>query len=110
MSCAPWWPTSAHLAPRLLPAMPSVESGATVSFGRILVSQEGITLDAWWPPGELLPWSQVKSIHMTYIDPRYGDYVNEVIVGRNDRAKFFPGWKYNHADAPRTFPLKKLFP
>jgi hypothetical protein len=59
------------------------EAGAAVSFGRAEVSQEGITLlPAWRPPGELVPWSQVKSIHLTYIDPRSGDYVNQVIIGR----------------------------
>jgi hypothetical protein len=49
---------------------------------RVLVSQQGITLSAWYPPGELVPWSQVKSVHMTYINSKYGDYVHEIVVGR----------------------------
>jgi hypothetical protein len=71
------------LAPRLGPAMnEAYESGAAVSFGRVQVSKEGITVSAWTAPGELIPWPQVKSIHMTYIFRRDGDYVHEVIVGR----------------------------
>ena len=61
------------------------ESGGTASFGRVLVSQQGITLSAWNPPGELVPWSQVKSVHMTYINSKYGDYVHEIVVGRKGR-------------------------
>ena len=65
-----------QLAPRLVPALTEAyESGGTASFGRVLVSQQGITLSAWYPPGELVPWSQVKSVHMTHINPKYGDYV-----------------------------------
>jgi hypothetical protein len=72
------------LAPRLVPAMTEAyESGAPVSFGRVQVSQEGITVSAWTDPGDLVPWSQVKSIHLTYIFGKDGDYVHEVIVGRN---------------------------
>jgi hypothetical protein len=72
-----------NLAPRLVPAMTEAyESGAPVSFGRVQVSKEGITLSAWPPPGALAPWSQVKSIHMTHIASKYGDYVHEIIVGR----------------------------
>ena len=57
-----------------------------MSFDRVLVSQQGITLSAWYPPGELVPWSQVKSVHMTYINPKDGDYVHEIVVGRKGRA------------------------
>ena len=72
-----------QLAPRLVPALTEAyESGGTVSFGRVLVSQPGIRLSAWYPPGELVPWSQVKSVHMTYINSKYGDYVHEIVVGR----------------------------
>jgi hypothetical protein len=75
-----------QLAPRLVPALTEAyESGGTVSFGRVLVSQQGITLSAWYPPGELVPWSQVKSVHMTYIDSKNGDYVHEIVVGRKGR-------------------------
>jgi hypothetical protein len=75
-----------QLAPRLVPALTEeYESGGTVSFGRVLVSQQGITLSAWYPPGELVPWSQVKSVHMTYIDSKNGDYVHEIVVGRKGR-------------------------
>jgi hypothetical protein len=71
------------LAPRLVSAMTEAyESGTPVSFGRVQVSKEGITLSAWPPPGELTPWSQVKSIHMTHIGAKNGDYVHEIIVGR----------------------------
>ena len=71
------------LAPRLVPAMTEAyESGAPVSFGRVKVSQEGITVSGWTEPGEPIPWSQVKSIHLTYILRKDGDYVHEVIVGR----------------------------
>ena len=55
------------------------------SFGRVQVSQQGITLPAWYPPAELVPWSQVRSVHMTYINSKYGDYVHEIVVGRKDR-------------------------
>jgi hypothetical protein len=75
-----------QLAPRLVPALTEAyESGGTVSFGRVLVSQQDITLSAWYPPGELVPWSQVKSVHMTYINSKYGDYVHEIVVGRKGR-------------------------
>jgi hypothetical protein len=75
-----------QLTPRLVPALTEAyESGGTVSFGRVLVSQQGITLSAWYPPGELVPWSQVKSVHMTYIDSKNGDYVHEIVVGRKGR-------------------------
>ena len=75
-----------QLAPRLVPALTEAyESGGTVSFGRVLVSQQGITLSAWYPPGELVPWSKVKSVHMTYINSKYGDYVHEIVVGRKGR-------------------------
>jgi hypothetical protein len=71
----------ANLAPRLLSAMTEAyDSGATVSFGRVQVSGEGITVSGW-TAGEPVPWSQVKSVHMTYIDRNDGDYVDEVIVG-----------------------------
>ncbi len=33
-----------------------------MSFGRVLVSQQGITLSARYPLSELIPWSQVKSV------------------------------------------------
>ena len=75
-----------QLAPRLVPALTEAyESGGTVSFGRVLVSQQGITLSAWYPPGDLVPWAQVKSVHMTYINPKHGDYVHEIVVGRKGR-------------------------
>jgi hypothetical protein len=32
-----------------------------------------------------VPWSQVKSVHLTYIDSKYGDYVHEIAVGRKGR-------------------------
>lgn len=71
-----------NLAPRLIPAMTETyDSGAAVSFGRIQVSQEGITA-ARWNVGDPIPWSQVKSIHLTYIGDKDGDYVHEIIVGR----------------------------
>ena len=73
-----------QLTPRLVPALTeSYECGGTVSFGRVLVSQQGITLSAWYPPGELVPWSQVKSVHMSTSTPIYGDYIHEIVVGRN---------------------------
>jgi hypothetical protein len=75
-----------QVAPRLVPALTEAyESGGTVSFGRVLVSQQGITQSAWYPPGELVPWSQVKSVHMTYINAKYGDYVHEIVFGRKGR-------------------------
>lgn len=71
-----------NLAPRLIPAMTQdYESGAAVSFGRVQVGEEGITA-ARWNAGEPIPWSRVKSIHMTYIGDKDGDYVHEIIVGR----------------------------
>jgi hypothetical protein len=71
------------LAPRLVPAMTEAyESGGTVAFGRVQVAAAGITLPAGTSPGELIPWAQVKSIHLTYISQSDGDYVDEVIVGR----------------------------
>jgi hypothetical protein len=74
-----------NLRPRLMPAMTEAyESGAPVAFGRVKVSKEGITLQAWPPPGEVIPWSRVKSVHLTYIDRKNGDYVKEIIVGRKD--------------------------
>ena len=57
------------------------EAGAAVSFGRVQVSKEGITLSIWTPEGVLIPWSQVKSIHMTYIANVDGDHVYEIIIG-----------------------------
>jgi hypothetical protein len=39
-------------------------------------------VSGWLPPGELIPWAQVKSVHMTHILKSDGDYVHEVIVGR----------------------------
>ena len=70
------------LAPRLVPAMTAAyESGGTVAFGRVLVAEAGITLPAWASPGELTPWSQVKSVHMLYIFKTDGNYVDEVTVG-----------------------------
>jgi hypothetical protein len=76
-----------HLAPRLVPAMTEAyESGQTVSFGRAEVSREGVVLlPGWRRPGELVPWPEVKSIHMTYVDRRHGDYVNEIIIGRKGK-------------------------
>ena len=72
-----------NLAPRLVPAMTEeYEAGAAVSFGRVHVSKEGITLSIWSPQGVLIPWSQVKSIHMTHIASVDGDYVYEIIIGR----------------------------
>jgi hypothetical protein len=72
-----------HLAPRLVPAMTEAyESGAAVAFGRVVVGGEGITVSASTAPGELIEWSQVKSVHLTYIGSRDGDYVDQVIVGR----------------------------
>jgi hypothetical protein len=71
-----------NLAPRLLPAMTEAyDSGATVSFGRVQVSGDGITVSDW-SEGEPVPWDQLKSVHITYIDGRDGDYVDEVIIGR----------------------------
>jgi hypothetical protein len=71
-----------NLAPRLAPALTEAyESGAVVSFGRVEVSKAGITPSGWTPGGPV-PWSQVKSIHLTYIDDKEGDYVHEVIIGR----------------------------
>jgi hypothetical protein len=73
---------AANLAPRLLPAMTETyDSGAAVSFGRVQVSGEGITVSGW-TAGEPIPWTQLKSVHMTYIDGKDGDYVDEVIIGR----------------------------
>lgn len=70
------------LAPRLVPAMTEAyASGAPVSFGRVRVSREGITVSGWSPSDALIPWPEVKSIHMTYIFEKDGDYVHEVIVG-----------------------------
>jgi len=75
-----------NLAPRLIPAMTEeYESGAAVSFGRIQVSKEGITLTGWSPPGVLIPWSRVKSLHMTYAGRTDGDYVHEIIIGSKGR-------------------------
>jgi hypothetical protein len=75
-----------NLAPRLIPAMTEeYEAGAAVSFGRIQVSKEGITLTGWSPPGVLIPWPRVKSLHMTYIRSTDGDYVHEIIIGSKDR-------------------------
>lgn len=75
-----------NLAPRLIPAMTEeYEAGAAVSFGRIQVSKEGITLTGWSPPGVLIPWSRVKSLHMTYAGRTDGDYVHEIIIGSKDR-------------------------
>ena len=72
-----------NLAPRLVPAMTEeYEAGAAVSFGRVHVSKEGITLSIWSPQGVLIPWSQVKSIHMTHIASVDGGYVYEIIIGR----------------------------
>ena len=61
------------------------KAGAAVSFGRIQVSKEGITLTGWSPPGVLIPWSRVKSLHMTYACRTDGDYVHEIIIGSKDR-------------------------
>jgi hypothetical protein len=75
-----------NLAPRLIPAMTEeYEAGAAVSFGRIQVSKEGITLTSWSSPGGLIPWSRVKSLHMTYIGSTDGDYVHEIIIGSRGR-------------------------
>ena len=72
-----------RLAPRLVPALTEAyDCGSTVAFGRVLVSQQGITLPAWHPPAELIPWPQVKSVHMTYINSKHGGYVHEIVVGR----------------------------
>lgn len=70
------------LAPRLMPAMAAAyESGAAVSFGRVRVSRAGIEVPGWGPPGEPVPWPQVKSVHVTYIRKKDGNYAHEVIVG-----------------------------
>ena len=49
------------------------------------MSKEGITLTGWSPPGVLIPWSRVKSVHMTYTGRADGDYVHEIIIGSKDR-------------------------
>lgn len=70
------------LAPRLVPAMTAAyESGAAVSFGRVQVSRAGIAVSGWGSPGEPVPWRRVKSVHVTYILKKDGDYAHEVIVG-----------------------------
>jgi hypothetical protein len=69
-----------NLAPRLVPAMTEAyESGTAVAFGRVVVSGEGIAVSA---PGELIEWSRVKSVHLTYIGGKDGDYADQVIIGR----------------------------
>jgi hypothetical protein len=57
----------------------------TTSTGTRLPGLSGITLSAWHPPGELVPWSQVKSVHMTHINSKYRYHVHEVVVGRKGR-------------------------
>ena len=70
------------LAPRLVPAMTAAyESGAAVAFGHVQVSRAGLTVSGWGSPGEPVPWRRLKSVHLTYILKKDGDYVHEVIVG-----------------------------
>jgi hypothetical protein len=67
------------VAPRLISAMTEAyESGGTVKFGRVSLSQEGVTI---WPPEEnLVPWADIRSIHVTYVSGT--DYPDEVIIGQ----------------------------
>jgi hypothetical protein len=70
-----------NLAPRLVAAMiAAYESGATVTFGRVQVSNEGITVPGWSPAGELIEWPRVKSMHVTYTG-KDGGYAHEIIIG-----------------------------
>jgi hypothetical protein len=72
------------LAPRLIPAMTQAyESGTAVSFGRSQLGEEGIKAIGWGADNPI-PWSLVKSVHMTYIGDQDGEYVDEIIVGRKD--------------------------
>jgi hypothetical protein len=73
-----------NLAPRLVPAMTGVyESGGTVSFGQVQLSKEGITLTPWSRPAVFMPWSQVTSVHLTYLGRANRDFVHQVVIGRS---------------------------
>jgi hypothetical protein len=60
------------------------ESGAAVLFGRVRVSRQGIAASSW-TSADPIEWSQVKSIHLTYIGEKDGGYVHEVIIGRKGK-------------------------
>jgi hypothetical protein len=65
------------LAPRLVPELTEAyESGAPARFGRVRLSQAGISVRP--PEDDLIPWAEIKSIHMTYIGA--ADYVHEIII------------------------------
>jgi len=70
------------LAPRLVPALTEAyESGAAAEFGQVRVSQAGVTVRP--PADDLIPWTEIKSIRMTYIGA--ADYVYEIIIGRTGK-------------------------
>jgi hypothetical protein len=72
-----------NLAPRLVPAMTEVyDSGGAVSFGQVQLSKEGIALTPWSRPTVLMPWSQVTSVHLTYLGRANRNFVHQVVIER----------------------------
>jgi len=70
------------LAPHLVPAMTEAYgSGSPVKFGRVLVSQAGITVQP--PADNLVPWAEVKSIHITYVGGT--EDAHEIIIGQTGK-------------------------
>lgn len=71
-----------NLTPLLLPALSEAyDAGEPVSFGRVQLSRDGITV-GYAPSGQLIAWPEIRSVHMTYINPADGDYVDDIVIGR----------------------------
>jgi hypothetical protein len=76
-----------NVGPRLLAALSEAyDEGEEVSFGRVRLSRDGITVGGYPPAGQLIAWTEVKSVHMTSINPAEGDYVDDIVIGRRGTA------------------------
>jgi hypothetical protein len=70
-----------HLAPRLLPAMTEqYDSAGAVSFGRVRVGRDGVTVrERWLKPDVLIPWAEITGIYMR----SYTNWVDKVRIHRD---------------------------
>jgi hypothetical protein len=71
------------LAPRLLPAMTEqYESAGAVSFGRVRVARDGVTVPGQRGTGELIPWAEMTDIYLVTIP---ADWVHKVVIHRRGK-------------------------